>query len=493
MTKINPVVLSGGMGSRLWPMSRIRQPKQFQPVHGSGGPTFLQVTIERHRGAMYHDPIIVANESQLDLISRQIAQIDCTARMIGEPEGRNTGPAVLAAALEIEAREPGGLMLVLPSDHIIHGDLDATIAAIRAAALDGRIVVFGVPPRSPETGFGYIVDGGAVSHFPGLHEVEGFIEKPPLDRAQALLDGGRAFWASGISLFRSDVIIAEFARFAPETLRAVQAAIAAGKWFGPSLLMDRDAFTGAADAPTEKLIFERSAAVALAPLDVDWNDVGAWSAIYSIGQKDDDGNVESGQIVSLNNRNSLIRGDGKLIAVIGMENVIVIDTPDALLVTNHDNAQDVKTVVNMLRAEARREVETHMIKQVAPAPTSADALAEPTRRYEISPGESRELKGLGQDGTVCTVAVGAATLVIEGSERDLSAGQTFYLLAGEQAVARALGASGATLVMVDIGQRPTRGAEAEYRMAQAGRRPFGGAAWPPETPPTGLPRMDSVV
>lgn len=493
MTKINPVVLSGGMGSRLWPMSRIRQPKQFQPVHGTGGPTFLQVTIERHRGEMYNDPVIVANESQLDLITRQIAQIDCKARLIGEPEGRNTGPAVLAAALVIEAREPGSLMLVLPSDHIIYGDLDTTISAMRAPALEGHIVVFGVAPRSPDTGFGYIVDGGAVSHFPGLHLVEGFVEKPPLIQAQALLDGGKAFWASGISMFRTDVIISEFSQFDPETLCAVQDAVAAGQQNGESLSMDKAKFSQAFDAPTEKAIFERSKAVALAPLDVDWNDVGAWTAIYSIGEKTEDGNVESGHILSLKNHNSLIRGDGKLIAVIGMENVIVIDTPDALLVTNHDHAQEVKTVVNMLRAQARREVETHVVKQVAATPLASDGQTEIARRNRISSGAFCELKGLGINGTVCAVTEGSAILTLEGAEREITAGQTFWLLSGEQALVRCVRDSGATLVMVDIGGRSNRTSDAERRASPAGRRNVGAPAWPQETQATDQPRMNSVI
>ena len=178
MTTIYPLILCGGMGSRLWPMSRIDQPKQFQPINGKGSLTYFQTTVQRHRGDMFHDPIIVTNAAQADLVSQQLTEIQVAGRIIGEPVGRNTGPAVLAAALSILSTDPEAIFLVLPSDHIINGDLNTTVARMRAAAAGGRIITFGVTPGYAETGYGYIIDGGKVDGYAGLHSWRGLSKSP---------------------------------------------------------------------------------------------------------------------------------------------------------------------------------------------------------------------------------------------------------------------------------------------------------------------------
>lgn len=360
MTDITPLILCGGSGSRLWPLSRSEQPKQFQTTGGPGSPTFFQSTVQRHRGAGFGDPVVVTNARQSMIVARQLREIQTRARIIGEPVGRNTGPAVLAAALDALTRDPDAKLLVLPSDHMITGDLSAAVLRMRAAADLGRIVTFGVTPAYPETGYGYIVDGGGFADYPGLHRVDRFVEKPPFDLASALIAEGNAFWSSGISLFRADTLVQEFRLHAPDTLAAVSAALHGATEEATHLLPEATAFAAAANEPTERLVFERTDRIALAPLHgILWDDVGAWNAVHKISARCAQGNVTSGDVLALDTRNSLIRGDSRLVAVVGLSDVIVVDTPDAVLVTNRDNAQNVKKVVEALKSRARPEVETH--------------------------------------------------------------------------------------------------------------------------------------
>lgn len=358
-----PLILCGGTGSRLWPLSRTDQPKQFQPTGGAGSLTYFQTTVQRHRGAGFADPIVVANARQSMIVARQLRQIQIRARIIGEPVGRNTGPAVLAAALDALIRDPDAQLLVLPSDHVISGDLSAAVLAMRAAADQGRIVTFGIAPAWPETGYGYITDGGAFADYPGLHRVDRFVEKPPYDIAARMIAEGNAWWASGISLFRADTLVAEFRRLAPDTCAAVTAAMAAATEDALHLLPDAAAFAAAASEPTERLVFERTDRIALAPLHgIHWDDVGAWNAVHKISDHCASGNVTSGDVLALDTRNSLIRASSRLVAVVGLSDIIVVDTPDALLVTNRDNAQNVKKLVETLKSRARPEVETHLMR-----------------------------------------------------------------------------------------------------------------------------------
>ncbi|MEO0916898.1 MAG: sugar phosphate nucleotidyltransferase, partial [Pseudomonadota bacterium] len=314
-------------------MSRTQSPKQFQPVAGKGSLTFFQATVQRHRIKGFGRPVIVTAAQHAKLVSRQLQEIQCDATVICEPMARNTGPAVLAAAMVIEGETPGALMLVAPSDHIIQGNLNTPILAMRKAAADGRIVTFGIKPTYPETGYGYISDGGAFSTYDGLHRVAQFIEKPPLSRARALMQTGCAYWASGISLYGANTIIAEFSRLDKATFKAVRHAIDRGDAGHFGLLLHSDSFRRATNEPTERIVFEHSKSVALAPLDVEWSDVGCWTSMHAIGTPDEAGNVCQGDVISVGTTNSLVRSEDRLVAVVGMSDVIVVDTPDAVLVT----------------------------------------------------------------------------------------------------------------------------------------------------------------
>ena len=408
MPAIYPLILCGGMGSRLWPMSRIDQPKQFQPVSGKGSLTYFQTTVQRHVGPVFHDPVIVTSRALSDLVVQQMAEIAVRGFVIGEPVGRNTGPAVLAAALAILPDDPDAILLVLPADHIIVGDINATIAAMQSATNDGRIITFGVTPAYAETGYGYIIDGGAVPAHEGLHSVARFIEKPPVEIAQRLIDSGDAYWASGISMFRADVICAEFQRLDPRTYAAVADAVAAADPTPHGINLEDTAFREARDEPTERSVFENSPSISLAPIDVKWDDVGAWASVYDVNTKSDDGNVMNGDVMALDTTNSLIRSDGRLVVVIGMNDLIVVDTKDALLVTDRKHAQQVKLVVEKLKSGGRTEVVTHPFHY---HPWGGIEALESRAGYRlemltVSPGSTMQINGHGLGASFLSVVAG---------------------------------------------------------------------------------------
>lgn len=413
MASVYPLILCGGMGSRLWPMSRIDQPKQFQPINGVGSLTYFQTTVQRHRSTLFHDPIIVTNVAQADLVAQQLNEIQVSGRIIAEPVGRNTGPAVLAAALCIMQDDPDAHLLVLPSDHIIVGDLDTTIASMVAAADARRIVAFGVSPVYAETGFGYIIDGGAVDGHEGLHSVARFVEKPPLEVAQQLIADGTAYWASGISMFRADVICAEFKQLDPQTYAAVSAAVNAAEKTSNGITLNEVTFRKARDEPTERAIFEHSSAIALSPINVKWDDVGAWASVYDVNTKCDAGNVTNGDVMTLDTTNSLIRSDGRLVVVIGLNDLIVVDTKDALLVTDRKHAQQVKSVVEKLKSDSRSEVVSHPCRKHVWGEVEALA-TEPGYRLDmilLRPGSTMQINGHGLGDSFLSVVCGQGSYI----------------------------------------------------------------------------------
>ncbi|MDP3193909.1 sugar phosphate nucleotidyltransferase [Tabrizicola sp.] len=424
---ITPVVLCGGMGSRLWPMSRIEQPKQFQPTLGKGSLTYFQATLQRHRGPDFAEPIVVTNAGQAALVHRQLDEVQLQGRVIGEPVGRNTGPAVLAAALCAYRDDPEAMILVLPSDHMIKGDINRIIRAMRPAADDGRIISFGVHPTYPETGYGYLTDGGVVADYPGLHQVAQFVEKPGYDHAQRLIQAGGVFWASGISLMRAETLIDEFRRLDPVTHAAVTGALDGAELRTLGILLDEASFRQAANEPTERQVFERTPAIALAPLHgVEWDDVGAWNAVYQISDRDGDGNVLHGDVIAMNTKNSLVQSETRLVAVIGMQDTVVIDTPDAVLVTKRSNSQDVKQLVDRLKASQRREVRTHTTREMpwGRIETVATDMGNDMRIMTVQRKASVQVNGTGVGPSLLTVLSGEGRCLIDGREVTVRRGQT---------------------------------------------------------------------
>ena len=357
MKKIHPLILCGGSGTRLWPISRTRSPKQFQKIGGKDSVSFFQAAIQRHSGEGFHDPCIVTSLRHRATVVHQLKEIQSGSRIICEPMARNTGPAVLAAALTLMASDPEALILVVPADHVIEGDINSTIMRYAGAAMDGNIITFGISPRGPESGFGYITKGEEIDGFSGLYKVDQFIEKPSKPEAQRIIDELDAAWASGISLFSAKTIVEEYEKYDPGTAAAIKRSVMGAAIFPEAFYLDGEAFSEAKADPTEMAVFERTDRIVTTSLEVNWNDVGSWSAMFDIAKSDSNGNVFQGDVVAVSSKNTMVRSEGRLVSVVGLDDIIVVDTPDALLVTRRTSTQKVKDVVEELKSKARPEAE----------------------------------------------------------------------------------------------------------------------------------------
>lgn len=355
---ITPVILCGGGGTRLWPLSRKALPKQFLALAGSD--TMLQATLKRvSPEAGFGAPILVCNEDHRFLVAEQAraAGIEPAAILL-EPVGRNTAPAVAAAAHAALAHDPDALMLVLPSDHVI-GDTPAFREAVTAAAcraVAGDLVTFGVKPTRPETGYGYIEAGAALDE--RAFRISRFHEKPAREAAERYLAEGRFFWNSGMFLFPARVVLAELESSAPAVAEAVAAAYAGQSADLDFVRLPKEVFASAPDLSIDVGVMEKTAHGAVVPADLGWSDVGAWDALWAIGERDAAGVVAVGDVVAENVADSYLRSEGPLVAAVGVRDLIVVATNDAMLVAPKHEAQAVKTIVERLRAARRPEAET---------------------------------------------------------------------------------------------------------------------------------------
>ncbi|MDB5612615.1 MAG: hypothetical protein JWQ22_268 [Devosia sp.] len=458
MSTINPVILCGGIGTRLWPLSREQQPKQFQPI-SADGITFFQATVQRHAGRVFGKPVVLVNHRHMSTVNRQMRALMTEAMVIGEPVSRNTGPALLAASLYLYDENPDAVLLALPSDHVIDGDLEPSMVAALPAVKDGLIVTFGIAPRYPESGYGYIIDGGPYVGYDGVRKAARFIEKPVVQVAEALIAEGGAYWASGISLFRADTLIEEYRRIAPDTLRAVREAKRLAERSGSGVMLEATSFAQASNESTEMAIFEHTELMTLFPAEVQWDDVGAWSAFHTIGAKDATGNVSSGDVVLVDTENSYIRGGNKLVAVVGLSDVIVVDTPDALLVTSRSASQKVKKVVEMLAKTSRPEVVDHrwINTDWGRIGTISEGGGYSIRQMVLNPGGTVLFESKSTQKSLLTIAEGIAQIRTEAGVQELGIGATFEV--GPQ-VRAALTNPGVVMLQVievncEIGSRET--------------------------------------
>lgn len=355
MAKLQPVLLSGGSGTRLWPLSREAYPKQFLPL--AGDDTMVQATWRRVEAIADLGPIVVANEEHRFLVAEQLRQIGApTPAILLEPVGRNTAPAIAAAALQAMAGGADPLLLVLPSDHVVR-DEAAFQRAVREAlpAADaGALVTFGIVPDAPETGFGYIqAEAGD-----GLRKVSRFVEKPDAATARSYLDAGGYYWNSGMFLFRASRYLEELARFRPDIVEAVRAAHAAARHDGDFVRLDKEAFTGCPSDSIDYAVFEKTDHAMVLPVDIGWNDVGSWSALWDVAERDADGNAHHGDVIAVDSRNSYAYAQ-RLVALVGVDDIVVVETDDAVLVARKDRVQDVKLVVARLKEEQRSQAVLH--------------------------------------------------------------------------------------------------------------------------------------
>lgn len=345
---IQPVILSGGSGTRLWPLSVPTRPKQLLPLTDSR--TMLQLTVGRvNDGARYQPPIVVCGAAHAAQVEEQLRAVGTgPGRLFVEPAARNTAPAIALAAASVAPETP---LLVMPSDHVIEdvATFLRTVELALPAALDGWIVTFGIEPDRPETGYGYIRRGEAISE--GVHRVERFVEKPDLDRARAYLAEGDCSWNGGIFLFRAGDYLAALERHAPEIASATVKALALARTDGIRTHPDAAAFRAAPSISIDYAVLEKIDRAAVAPIEMGWSDIGSWDALYDFSQTDGDGNALSGEVIALDSRNSLVRSTGPLVATIGVSDLIVLATPDAVLVLPRGESQRVKEIVDRLEAK----------------------------------------------------------------------------------------------------------------------------------------------
>jgi mannose-1-phosphate guanylyltransferase/mannose-6-phosphate isomerase len=353
-----PVILSGGAGSRLWPLSRSLYPKQLLPLASER--TMIQDTALRGGGGRFARPLVICNEAHRFIVAEQMQEVGVTPlRLVLEPVGRNTAPAIAAAALILRRIDADAVMAVLPSDHVITDQPGFAAALGRAllAAERGHLVTFGIRPTAPETGYGYIQQGEALS--PGSFRVARFIEKPDHERASAMLAQPGFLWNSGMFLFRASLFIEEMQRLCPAIMAAVGAAVDQAQSDIDFLRLDAAAFAAAPSASIDYAVMEHTALAAVVPADFGWSDVGSWSALWEISGKDEQGVVQVGDVMTVDCRNSYLRGDGVLVAGVGLSDIIVVATEDAVLVAERRHVQEVRKIVEHLREKKRSEGDLH--------------------------------------------------------------------------------------------------------------------------------------
>jgi mannose-1-phosphate guanylyltransferase len=354
-----PVVMAGGSGTRLWPLSRRMLPKQFLKLGGEH--SMLQQTLLRLDGISTSAPVVVCNEEHRFLAEEQLLQIEQLEKQILlEPVGRNTAPAIAAAALQAMKQEQDPTLLVLPADHII-ADIDAFHAAIREAealAQQDLLVTFGIVPTAAETGYGYVKRGESCGQ--GF-KVSQFVEKPNLQKAQEYLAAGDFYWNSGMFLFRASVFLEELRRFRPDIEEACRAAVEKGRKDLGFFRLDEQSFSACPAESIDYAVMEKSDRSAVVPLDAGWNDVGSWSALWELDAKDENNNAVHGDVLTFNTTNSLVHAQNRLVTTVGLDGMIVIETKDAVLVADRSQSQEVKRIIKDLRAKERPEDQNHRV------------------------------------------------------------------------------------------------------------------------------------
>jgi mannose-1-phosphate guanylyltransferase/mannose-6-phosphate isomerase len=390
-----PVILSGGAGTRLWPLSRELYPKQLLPLMGEH--TMLQDTARRLEGLDAAPPVVVCNDAHRFLVAEQLRKIGITPRAIVlEPFGRNTAPAIALAALAAlkkAAKDEDPVLLVLPADHVIR-DVAAFQAAAntaRTAAEEGKLVTFGIVPRTPETGYGYIRRGESLG---AVQRIAQFVEKPSLTRAQAFIAAGDHYWNSGMFVFRARRYLEELGKFASEMAKICREAFDAAKADLDFTRIDSKIFETCPSDSIDYAVMEKTADAVVVPLDAGWSDVGSWASLHAASDADADGNVARGDVVSEDSSNCYLYSESRLVAAVGLKDHVVVETKDAVLVAPKDRVQDVKALVSRIKGAGRYETSLH--REVFRPWGSYDSLENGQRfqvkRLSVKPGAELSLQ-----------------------------------------------------------------------------------------------------
>ncbi|PLX81385.1 MAG: mannose-1-phosphate guanylyltransferase/mannose-6-phosphate isomerase [Desulfuromonas sp.] len=436
---IVPVILSGGAGTRLWPLSRELYPKQFLDLVSDQ--TMLQETVSRLAGVSdLAAPLVVCNEEHRFLVAEQLRQIDVAPEaIILEPEGRNTAPAVALAALQALSDEEDPLLLILPADHAI-ADREAFKEAIESAAVlaaAGSLVTFGIVPDSPETGYGYIRRGDhrgvPVGDFEGYFPVAEFVEKPDRETAQAYVEGGNYLWNSGMFMFRASRYLKELQKFSPVMVEscseAMQGAVTDLDFTRPVA----EAFRACPGDSIDYAVMEKTDAAVVIPLQAGWSDVGSWSSLWAVQEQDEAGNVIRGDVLATDTSNCYLHASGRLVASVGLENHVVVETADAVLVAARDKVQDVRDIVNQLKQLERKETLLHRrVHRPWGTYECIDAGERfQVKRITVAPGASLSMQRHHHRAEHWVVVKGTANVVCGEREFTVSENESTYIPVGE--------------------------------------------------------------
>jgi len=427
--KIVPVILSGGSGTRLWPLSRKQYPKQYLPLAGDN--TMLQETILRLNGlGNLADPIIICNADHRFLVAEQCQQIGIKNPIILlEPVGRNTAPAIAAAALQSLRDSEDSTLLVLSADHVIQ-DIDAFHKAIDMAsqqAQSGKLVTFGIVPTDANTGYGYIKSSEESNN--GAYKVEEFVEKPDLKTAEIYLEQGSYLWNSGMFMFQAHTFIDELTTYSPNIVTSVNNAVNNAVQDLDFIRLEKQAFESSPSDSIDYALMEKSNNVVVVPLDAGWNDIGAWPALYDIGNKDANGNVTKGDVIIQDSTNTYINADHHMVTAIGVDNLIIIDTPDATFIATQDKAQEVKSIVASLQASGRYESSAH--RKVYRPWGWYDSIESgkhfQVKRLHVKPGEKLSLQMHHKRAEHWVVVSGTATVTNGEKTLTINKGESTYI------------------------------------------------------------------
>lgn len=351
-----PVIMTGGAGTRLWPLSRKEFPKQFLNLTAQS--SMLQQTLERLVGSDHRAPILLANERHRFLVAEQLRESNINnSHIILEPFGRNTAPAITLAAIMAANESPDDVLLVLAADHAIAdvAVFQRAIESARAMAEQGRVVTFGIVPDAPETGYGYIKRGAAIDD--NGYGVEAFVEKPDINTARDYVDSGRYLWNSGMFMFKAGVFLEEVKKYQPELFDICHRAYGAIKEDSDFKRIPEDIFEHCPDISVDYAVMERTELAAVVSLDAGWNDIGSWNALGQVLPGDTMGNSCRGDVISEDTKNTLVIAENRLVTTLGVEDLVIVETKDAVLVAHRDQAQEVKKIVSKLREQNRTEAD----------------------------------------------------------------------------------------------------------------------------------------
>lgn len=434
-SSIFPVILSGGSGTRLWPLSRALYPKQFIRFFSSQKASFLGATLKRlPPAAGFNDPILMCNNAHRFLVREELEKAGIAPKAIVlEPVARNTAPAIAVAALAAVAQRRDAVLVVMPSDHVVRDEANFVDAVNRAAevAATGRLVLFGIKPTEPHTGYGYLRMGAPIDGAPGAYCVDGFTEKPDATTARAYLSEGSYFWNSGIFVLHAETFLDELKALAPEVLDAARQAYNNSTQDIGFERLGAAEYARSPNISIDYAVMEKSERIAMLPIDVGWNDVGSWSSVWEIAPHDEHGNYANGDALLTDTENCYIHSERGMVATIGVDNLIIVDTPDALLVADRTRAQEVAQTVERLKRSNRKEHEQHL-RNLRPWGFFETLSLEPrfqVKLLHVKPGGKLSMQMHHHRSEHWIVVKGTARVTIGEEERLVRENESVYIFA----------------------------------------------------------------